>query len=131
MAARNRADRGRVIEFVTRVLLEDVGIRFLKREGKNWVELDEKAARGKVGHALRDMMVAQQHAKAGPTTNAAKKQRQSRRCSEVDRVHRESRARDSHQPTSDQHYDQLSTENVLGNELDDLIREDNLLYHDS
>lgn len=32
--------------------------RFLKRRKGNWVELDEKEAKHKVGHALRDMVVA-------------------------------------------------------------------------
>ena len=42
------------------MLREEVGARFLKKKGKMFVELDEKHAREKVGHALRDLAVQQQ-----------------------------------------------------------------------
>lgn len=48
-----------IIELV-RILKQDVGVRFLKKKGPGYIELSEKQAREKVGHALRDMAVAQQ-----------------------------------------------------------------------
>jgi hypothetical protein len=58
--ASKRSQKSEVIMSVTRFLREAVGARFLKKKGKGFVELDEKEARSKVGHALRDMSVAQQ-----------------------------------------------------------------------
>jgi hypothetical protein len=59
--ARSREDKGNAIKSVVRILLEDVGARFLKKRGNTWVEeLGEKKAREKVGHALRDMSVQEQ-----------------------------------------------------------------------
>jgi hypothetical protein len=39
-------------------LLQDIGARFLKRQGGFYVELNEKQARAKVGHAMRDMFAS-------------------------------------------------------------------------
>ena len=59
--AKSKRDKGQVIYNVVRVFLDDIGARFLKRGGKNvFVELGEKEAREKVGHALRDMAVQQE-----------------------------------------------------------------------
>jgi hypothetical protein len=58
--AKSREDKGDAIMSVVRLLLDDVGARFLKRRGNIWVELGEKQAREKVGHALRDMSVQEQ-----------------------------------------------------------------------
>jgi hypothetical protein len=57
--ARCRRDKTEVIMSVVRLLREDIGARFLKKQGKAWIELGEKQARGKVGHALRDLSVQQ------------------------------------------------------------------------
>ena len=55
--ARTRYDKTSLIIFVVRMLHEDVGARFLKQHGVNmYVQLDEKEARKKVGHAFRDMV---------------------------------------------------------------------------
>jgi hypothetical protein len=58
--ANKRSQKSEVIMSVTRFLREAVGARFLKKKGKGFVELDEREARSKVGHALQDMSVAQQ-----------------------------------------------------------------------
>jgi hypothetical protein len=58
--AKSREDRGDAIMSVVRLLLDDIGARFLKKRGNTWVELGEKQAREKVGHALRDMSVQEQ-----------------------------------------------------------------------
>jgi hypothetical protein len=60
LGAKSRHEKSAVIISIVRMLRNDVGARFLKREGKEFIELDETQARGKVGHALRDMSVAQQ-----------------------------------------------------------------------
>ena len=60
LAAKSRHEKSAVILAIVRMLRNDVGARFLKRKGKELIELDEKQARSKVGHALRDMSVAQQ-----------------------------------------------------------------------
>jgi hypothetical protein len=36
-------------------MLQDIGARFLQRQGGFYIELNEKQARAKVGHAMRDM----------------------------------------------------------------------------
>ena len=57
--ARTRYDKTSLIIFVVRLLHDDVGARFLKQNGVNmYVQLDEKEARKKVGHAFRDMVAA-------------------------------------------------------------------------
>lgn len=58
--ARSREDKGDAIMSVVRILLDNIGARFLKKQGNTWVELGEKKAREKVGHALRDMSVQEQ-----------------------------------------------------------------------
>mmetsp|Transcript_20177 Transcript_20177/g.56072 ORF Transcript_20177/g.56072 Transcript_20177/m.56072 type:complete len:371 (+) Transcript_20177:303-1415(+) len=71
--AKSKAEKAEVIQFVCNVLRNDVGARFLRRcdadtaskdEDFYYVELDEREARKKVGHALRDMSVARQQVNA-------------------------------------------------------------------
>jgi hypothetical protein len=57
--AKSRRDKTEVIMSVVQLLRDDIGARFLKLHGKAWIELGEKQARGKVGHALRDLSVQQ------------------------------------------------------------------------
>jgi hypothetical protein len=58
--ARSRNDRGNVIQSVAQSLRHDMGARFLKKcNNGDFVELDDKIIRQKVGHALRDMAVQQ------------------------------------------------------------------------
>jgi hypothetical protein len=67
--ANKRTQKSEVITSVTRFLCEVVGARFLKKKGKGFIELDEKQARSKVGHALRDMYVAEQQQSLKVTWN--------------------------------------------------------------
>jgi hypothetical protein len=57
LAAPTRQDKTLVIISVVRLLQEN-GARFLKWKKDRWIELGEKQAREKVGHALRDMASA-------------------------------------------------------------------------
>jgi hypothetical protein len=57
---KSRHGKSALIISIVRMLREDVGARFMKKKGKVFVELDEKHAREKVGHALRDLAVQQQ-----------------------------------------------------------------------
>jgi hypothetical protein len=57
---KSRHEKSALIISIVRTLREEVGARFLKKKGKSFVELDEKQAREKVGHALRDLAVQQQ-----------------------------------------------------------------------
>jgi hypothetical protein len=68
MAARSRKDKTIVIVNLLRTMQEDVGARFLKLTKNGYVELDNKATKEKVGHALRDLALAyvrEQHQKQG------------------------------------------------------------------
>lgn len=60
-AANTKAKKAEVIQFVCGYLRSEVGVRFLKKTKKDedyhYIELDEREARKKVGHALRDMFV--------------------------------------------------------------------------
>jgi hypothetical protein len=63
-AAKTKAQKTKVIKFVCAVFRKEVGVRFLKKqpgrgEGE-YIELSQKEARKKIGHALRDMSVAKQ-----------------------------------------------------------------------
>ena len=60
LATRSRHEKSALIVSVVRMLREEVGARFLKKKGNAYVELGEKQAREKVGHALRDLAVHQQ-----------------------------------------------------------------------
>ena len=57
---KSRHEKSALIISIVRMLREEFGARFLKKKGKTFVELDEKHAREKVGHALRDLAVQQQ-----------------------------------------------------------------------
>jgi hypothetical protein len=68
MGARSRKDKTVVILSIVRTMQEDVGARFLKLTKNGYVELDDKATKEKVGHALRDLALAhvrEQHQKQG------------------------------------------------------------------
>jgi hypothetical protein len=68
MAAKSRKDKTIVISSLLRTMQEDVGARFLKLTKNGYVELDNKASKEKVGHALRDLALAyirEQHQKLG------------------------------------------------------------------
>eukprot|EP00980_Cylindrotheca_fusiformis_P006891 scaffold1442_cov128-Cylindrotheca_fusiformis.AAC.12 len=54
-AAPTKTDRSVLIDSLVRMLRDDVGARFLKKEWGHYVELGEMDARKKVAHALRDM----------------------------------------------------------------------------
>ena len=60
--APTRSDKSVVIWNIVKLLKEDVGARFLKTTKNGYVELSEKKMREKVGHALRDMAMAEQKA---------------------------------------------------------------------
>lgn len=57
LQAKSRKDRSVVIASVT-ALVHSIGGRFLQRKNGAWVELSEKEAHNKTGHALRDMAAA-------------------------------------------------------------------------
>jgi hypothetical protein len=57
LANPSRQDKTLVIISIVR-LIEEIGGRFLKWKKDRWIELGEKQAREKVGHALRDMASA-------------------------------------------------------------------------
>lgn len=61
MAARSRVCKSKVICSVTEQV-KATGGRFLKWQENEWVELNEKRSREKVGHALRDMVSARERA---------------------------------------------------------------------
>jgi len=67
MAAPTRKDKSILIKSAA-ALVRSNGGRFLQRKNNAWVELDEKAAHDKVGHALRDMATAAS-AKGASTSN--------------------------------------------------------------
>jgi hypothetical protein len=50
-----RRGRSKFIAYLESTLRDDIGARFLKKEGSLYVEIGEKEARQKLGHALRDM----------------------------------------------------------------------------
>ena len=62
MDAPTRSDKSVVIWSIVKLLKEDVGARFVKASKGGYVELTEKKMREKVGHALRDMQMAEQKA---------------------------------------------------------------------
>jgi len=68
LQATTRYEKSTVIISIVRMLRDEVGARFLKKKGKIYVEIDEKEARSKVGHALRDMRVAQEESAVKSTT---------------------------------------------------------------
>ena len=56
--ANTRQEKGEVIRFVVDLLRNEVGARFVKKtKTGDYIELDERHTRQKVGHALRDMHV--------------------------------------------------------------------------
>jgi hypothetical protein len=59
--ARPRHEKSAVIKSVVKFLQDEVGVRFLKPKGKGFIELNDTQTRSKVGHALRDMLLAQQN----------------------------------------------------------------------
>ena len=68
-AAKSKTSKAAVIMSICNGLKRDIGVRFLKEKNKggggatrphNYVELNQKDERKKVGHALRDMSVARQ-----------------------------------------------------------------------
>jgi hypothetical protein len=61
MAATTKSDKSEVIRSTVQTMLYENGTRFLKRTPKGLVQLNERGAREKVGHALRDLALA--HAK--------------------------------------------------------------------
>jgi hypothetical protein len=61
MAASTKSDKSEVIRSTVQIMLYENGARFLKRNKKGLVQLNERGAREKVGHALRDLALA--HAK--------------------------------------------------------------------
>jgi hypothetical protein len=65
-----------LISDITSVLMNELGVRFLKQQqqDKVWIELDEKEARKKVGHALRDMSAAQKETSANKNCSLKSKQ---------------------------------------------------------
>lgn len=58
MSAPTRKAKSVVIKSVTAALIQGNGARFLRRRGGAWLELNEKQAHEKVGHALRDIALA-------------------------------------------------------------------------
>ena len=60
--APTRSEKSVVIWSIVKLLREDVGARFLKTTKNGYVELSEKKMREKVGHALRDMAMAEHKA---------------------------------------------------------------------
>merc|ERR1712157_264507 len=60
-AARTKAQKAQVIKYICDVFTNEVGVRFLKKDksGEGYIELNGSEARKKVGHALRDMSVAE------------------------------------------------------------------------
>jgi hypothetical protein len=59
VAASTRQCKSKVIAAVAEQVKANSG-RFLKRRNNEWVELDDKQAKEKVGHALRDMVSARE-----------------------------------------------------------------------
>jgi hypothetical protein len=72
--ARSRPEKGALIVSIVR-MLRNCGARFLKKTDEGFVELNEKQAREKVGHALRDMAVAKQQSTMKERTQQQTKQR--------------------------------------------------------
>ena len=60
MKAPTRHDKTAVVISIVRILKGDVGARFLRKEGDEYVELTDKQAKEKVGHCLRDMVANHQ-----------------------------------------------------------------------
>ena len=60
LSAKSRHEKSALIISIVRMLRDEAGARFLKKKGKEFIELNEKQAREKVGHALRDLAVQQQ-----------------------------------------------------------------------
>jgi hypothetical protein len=60
LRAPTRLDKSLVIQSIIHLVSNNNGGRFLKwdKRSKDWVELDDKEARAKVGHAIRDMVTA-------------------------------------------------------------------------
>ena len=69
---KSRYERSEMILAFVRELRSEAHIRFLKRRGSKYIELDEKQSREKVGHALRD---AAAQARAQQNQNQQKHQR--------------------------------------------------------
>jgi hypothetical protein len=61
MAASTKSHKSEVIRSTVQIMLYENGTRFLKRTKQGLVQLNERGAREKVGHALRDLALA--HAK--------------------------------------------------------------------
>mmetsp|Transcript_19070 Transcript_19070/g.35592 ORF Transcript_19070/g.35592 Transcript_19070/m.35592 type:complete len:191 (-) Transcript_19070:567-1139(-) len=74
LAATSRRERSEMILSLTRELVQEAGIRFLKQEqGEScFIELNETAARAKVGHSLRDQAAAN-HVSSTKNRRAPKK----------------------------------------------------------
>jgi hypothetical protein len=60
LRAPTRLDKSLVIQWIVLLVKNNNGGRFLKwdKRSKGWIELDDKEARAKVGHAIRDMITA-------------------------------------------------------------------------
>lgn len=72
----SKADKTRVVESVLSHIRESGG-KFLKRsDGQRWYEIDNKGAREKVGHAMRDFVSKQQgRSKQCPKVKARNRKR--------------------------------------------------------
>lgn len=95
-----------LISDITSLLMHELGVRFLKRQqqAKLWIELDEKEARKKVGHALRDMSAAQKEASANKMCSLKK--------SKKIEIYIPKRPEEDHNEHGDKHKSQCSKEFV-------------------
>jgi hypothetical protein len=75
--ARSRHEKSAIIVSLVRMLRNESGTRFLKNTKQGLVELSEKQAREKVGHALRDMAVAKQQSTMTERTEKQREEQQS------------------------------------------------------
>jgi hypothetical protein len=69
LASPSRQDKSLIIISIVK-LIQEIGGRFLQWKKDHWIELGEKQAREKVGHALRDMASARDLLPSSPSTSA-------------------------------------------------------------
>ena len=71
---KSKMDKSLMIISTVHMLKEDLGCRFLKQKGDSYVELSDKEARAKVGHAFRDL--AASSSAATPSNKKPQQKRQ-------------------------------------------------------
>lgn len=59
ISSTTRTEKTAIVLSIVNTLKNDIGGRFLKEQDNQYVEISQKEAREKVGHALRDMVSAQ------------------------------------------------------------------------